>query len=366
MPIFRNSGESAASIAVVLRARGSHDERSVTHFTRPIPPFTEPPPGRVGRPRDRPADPARRHHAGDSFGSARRWRVGRRRLERVRRDHLGGRHHEAGPGGLPVDRVRRRRGLRRRGRHRRPLPPVPAARPRAPRGIRRGCRSGGRPQGAGDLRAGTAGRDRRPLRGIAGADPRRSGQDQGHRLRRAGRGHRDRLPRRRRPQRTRHLRQGTWPRGLATHAAGLPADGRALAGWREAADAAQRRPIRRTRTAAGTDLPALHASTSPKSRHWGRNLDRTHGRADQHGAVLLRERVPPVQRRTGGAGDRAAARHRGHRPDVRRRQHEPGRCTDIGLAREALLRLLAADHRDPTGRHRRQPGRPSPTRTGRR
>ena len=61
-------------------------------------------------------------------------------------------------------------------------------------------------------------------------------------------------------------------------------------------------------------------------------------------------------------GDQAPARHdpaAEHAPDgadVRDGRPGRGRCRDRLLQREGVLELLAASHRDPAGRHRRQPG----------
>ena len=62
-----------------------------------------------------------------------------------------------------------------------------------------------------------------------------------------------------------------------------------------------------------------------------------------------------VQRGTPGSDDGAAPGHRGRRQDVRGGRHERSRRDHLRLAREIPLRLLAAHHRDPPGRHRRQP-----------
>ena len=64
----------------------------------------------------------------------------------------------------------------------------------------------------------------------------------------------------------------------------------------------------------------------------------------------------PIRHRAARPGHRAAPGHRRPRAPVRRGHRDLGRHRYLGLACQIHLRLLATDHRDPAGGHRRQPG----------
>ena len=145
---------------------------------------------------------------------------------------------------------------------------------------------------------------------------------------------------------------GVW---RPTPPAFLPMVG-AVARLRDAAAGAQRHPVRpagAARAHLGPLHPRLQRGQGPGFAH----LDRADGGADEH-RDCSSPATPLVQFNAALRDQvtRAAPGHRRRRPDVRRHRHERRGRGNHRVAREVRLRLLAADHRDQPGRHRRQPG----------
>ena len=99
------------------------------------------------------------------------------------------------------------------------------------------------------------------------------------------------------------------------------------------------------------DVGALHSTT----RTAGPDL-----RRDLLAGPRLRALEPHVPH----AGDEPAARPRRQRAAVRDREPGRRRRRDRLLEQQVPLEHVAADHRDPRGRERREPGHRRPTRTG--
>ena len=226
--------------------------------------------------------------------------------------------------------------------------------PTHPRHLGPGGRGRRRPRDPGDLRAVRAGHPGRRLRRVAGADSRRHGEDPRHRVRHPRRRQPDPAARPRRPQCPHPVHPAAGTGRLAAHPAGvLPMS----APWiafvtpllvHSATQFAPPTPPALTSARYTRDFNEVKATRFA-------HLDRADGGADEHRAVLLRQRPGAVQRHVRGPGDRAAPGHRRRRPDVRRDRHERRGRGNLRVARKVHSRTVAADHRDQPGRHRRQP-----------
>ena len=191
--------------------------------------------------------------------------------------------------------------------------------------------------------------------GVPRRGSRRSAEGPGHPVRRARGRPAHRPPRGRRPQRADHVRRPACGRRLAPDPARVRAVLRPVDGTGGAAAARFAQPVP-AGSASRVDLRHLHRGLQRGEGPWLVDQHGADARTDRDRAIHGASQLPAGQLLDARPGCPIPAGHQRQRTPVRGSRHERGRWPDRLLGRQIGIRLLAADHGDPAGRHRWQPG----------
>ena len=298
----------------------------------------------------------RRQCRGGGFPAPRcRGSAGHQRLERGCVRHDRRRRRKAERGSVHVVRVRAGCRLQRRRRHHPAVRALQLEQSWSAGGVASGGRRSRRARRAARVLPGVAGPAGPCAGGVPRRGSRRSAEGPGHPVRRARGRPAHRPPRGRRPQRADHVRHPACGRRLAPDPARVRVVLRPVDGTGGAAAARFAQPVP-AGSASRVDLRHLHRGLQRGEGPWLVDQHGADARTDRDRAIHGASQLPAGQLLDARPGCPIPAGHQRQRTPVRGSRHERGRWPDRLLGRQIGIRLLAADHGDPAGRHRWQPG----------